>query len=48
MTLETAPVPANPNVRVREMPGRLAAAMRYSGRWTEAGYRRRLAPIPFS
>ncbi len=45
MTLETAPVPANPNVRVREMPGRLAAAMRYSGRWTEAGYRRRLAQL---
>lgn len=45
MTLETAPVPANPNVRVREVPGRLAAAMRYSGRWTEAGYRRRLAQL---
>jgi hypothetical protein len=45
MTLETAPVPANPNVRVRELPGRLAAAMRYSGRWTEAGYRRRLAQL---
>ena len=45
MTLETAPVPTNPNVRVREVPGRLAAAMRYSGRWTEAGYRRRLAQL---
>ena len=45
MTLETAPVPANPNVRVLEVPGRLAAAMRYSGRWTEAGYRRRLAQL---
>ena len=45
LTAETAPVPADPRVRVREVPERLAAAMRYSGRWTEAGYRRRLAQL---
>jgi hypothetical protein len=45
LTAETAPVPADPRVRVREVPGRLAAAMRYSGRWTEVGYRHRLAQL---
>ncbi|MDN5804214.1 MAG: heme-binding protein, partial [Microlunatus sp.] len=32
LTVETAPVPTNPQVRVREVPARLAAAVRYSGR----------------
>ncbi|HET9649678.1 MAG TPA: heme-binding protein [Microlunatus sp.] len=45
LTAETAPVPADPKVRVREVPERLAAAMRYSGRWTEGAYRRRLAQL---
>lgn len=45
MTAETAPVPTDPDVRVREVPERLAAAVRYSGRWTEGAYRRRLAQL---
>ena len=45
LTAETAPVPTDPQVRVREVPERLAAAMRYSGRWTETAYRRRLAQL---
>lgn len=45
LTAETAPVPTDPTVRVREVPERLAAAMRYSGRWTEGAYRRRLAQL---
>ncbi len=45
MTLETAPVPADPQVRVREVPERLAAAVRYSGRWTRGSYERHLADL---
>ena len=37
-TLETAPVPADPRVRVIPMPGKLTAVLRYSGRWTEGNY----------
>ena len=40
MTLDTAPVPADPAVQVRAVPERLAAAMRYSGRWSQASYER--------
>lgn len=45
MTAETAPVPASPEVRIREVPAHLAAAVRYSGRWTEAAYRRHVADL---
>jgi len=37
-TLETAPVPVDSRVYVREVPGRLMAVQRFSGRWTEANY----------
>ncbi|HET7819984.1 MAG TPA: heme-binding protein, partial [Ornithinibacter sp.] len=40
MTLETAPEPADPDVQVRAVPERLAAAVRYSGRWSQASYER--------
>jgi SOUL heme-binding protein len=45
MTLETAPVPADPDVQVRAVPERLAAAVRYSGRWSQASYERHLSEL---
>jgi hypothetical protein len=39
-TLETAPVPEDPRVYIREVPGRLVAAYQFSGRWTEKNYSR--------
>lgn len=45
LTAETAPVPTNPQVRIRAVPEQLAAAAQYSGRWTEAAYRRQLADL---
>ena len=45
LTEETAPVPADPNVRIRTVPERLAAARRYSGRWTEATFRHHAARL---
>lgn len=37
-TLETLPVPNDPSLRVREVPARRVAAIRYSGTWSEARY----------
>ncbi|WP_259848015.1 SOUL family heme-binding protein [Dietzia cercidiphylli] len=45
LTAATAPVPADPRVRVRQVPDRVAAAVRYSGRWSELAYRRHLADL---
>lgn len=45
MTLATAPVPADPDVQVRAVPERLAAAVRYSGRWSQASYERHLSQL---
>ena len=44
-TLETLPEPEDASVSLREVPDELAAAMRYSGRWTETAYRERLARL---
>jgi hypothetical protein len=38
-TLATAPRPLDPAIEIREIPARLIACWRYSGRWTEANYR---------
>ena len=40
MTAETAPVPADPNVRIRDVPGSLAAAVRFSGSGSERAFER--------
>ncbi len=37
--LDTLPEPTDARVTLREQPGRLMAARRYSGRWTESRYR---------
>ena len=41
LTAEAAPVPANPQVRLRTMPGSLAAVLQFSGSGSEAAFDRR-------
>jgi hypothetical protein len=38
-SLETLPEPTNPSVILRQVPARYMAAVRYSGFWSEKGYR---------
>jgi hypothetical protein len=40
-SLSEYPVPANPRVSLREVPGETAAAIRWSGRWTASNIARR-------
>jgi hypothetical protein len=44
-TLENAPLPNDARVKLAEMPPRLMASVRYSGRWTEENYARNLAEL---
>lgn len=44
-TMETAPVPADQRVQIREIPGRLMAVKRFSSRWTEGNFARREADL---
>jgi hypothetical protein len=37
-TLETLPAPLDPQVRITQIPGRLMAALSYSGTWSQARY----------
>jgi hypothetical protein len=39
-TKETLPRPNDSRIEIREVPARLVAAHRYSGRWTESNYRK--------
>lgn len=44
-TLETTPSPNDPTISIRQVPARQIAAVRYSGFWTEEGYRGNLAKL---
>jgi hypothetical protein len=44
-TLATLPAPDDDGVTLREVPVEFAAALRYSGRWTQAGYQERVARL---
>lgn len=44
-TLETLPEPTDPAVTLRALPEELAAAVRYSGRWTGSGYHQRVRQL---
>ena len=41
-TRDTLPVPDDERIRIREMPERVMAVIRYSGRWTEKKYEQNL------
>ncbi|MET4135300.1 heme-binding protein [Pseudarthrobacter sp. PvP090] len=41
LTAETAPVPADPQVKIRTIPGSLAAVLQFSGSSSEAAFERR-------
>jgi hypothetical protein len=43
VTLETAPLPIDPRVQLRQVPASRVAVIRYSGRWTQAHYDEQLA-----
>lgn len=41
--LETLPIPDDPRVRLRQIPARKLAVYNYSGSWSEARYKQKLA-----
>ena len=45
VTLDSAPVPADPRVVIREIPPSLTAVARYSGRWSESSYDHHVAAL---
>lgn len=44
-TIKNAPMPLNPRVRLRLVPESLAAAIRFSGRWSAQSYRQHLQAL---
>jgi hypothetical protein len=45
LNADTAPEPTNPRVRLRTVPGRLVATLRFRGGWSEASYQRHLEQL---
>lgn len=45
LTLENAPSPTDPNVRLRTVPESLAAVIRFSGRWSTVSYQQHLQTL---
>jgi hypothetical protein len=45
VTLDTAPEPLDPRVRLREVPAHHVAVIRYSGFWTQANYEAHLEKL---
>ncbi|MDX2416823.1 MAG: heme-binding protein [Xanthomonadales bacterium] len=41
-TMDTIPIPDDPSVVLRQIPAYRAAAIRYSGRWSEKAYKKQL------
>jgi hypothetical protein len=41
-TIDSAPVSADPRIRIREVPSRVMAVVRFSGRWTEENFGRQI------
>lgn len=44
-TLETLPVPNDPRIEIVPVKARRMAAIRYSGRWTQAGFEKNLKKL---
>lgn len=44
-TMDSIPVPDDPSVVLREIPAHRAAAIRYSGTWSEKSYKKHLARL---
>ena len=42
-TMDSIPLPDDPSVVLREIPAHRAAAIRYSGSWSEKAYKKQLA-----
>lgn len=45
LTLDSAPEPTSPDVRLRERSGSVAAVRRYRGHWTQASFERHRAEL---
>ncbi|WP_446212953.1 SOUL family heme-binding protein [Micromonospora sp. IBSANI012] len=45
LTAATVPEPEDPRITVREIPAQLAAAMRFSGRWSQKAFEQRATAL---
>lgn len=45
MTAASAPTPTDPHVRLRTVPARLSATIRFTGRWTDSSIARQLSTL---